>query len=278
MKRRIALSALSVAVALVAPATSLAAGAHEDLDARTGHIAPSEAQKRLAAALGASVDWNRFGTPRSIVNHNGFLATRVPGATASAAARNWVAANTTLFRLTSTNTLKLLSETPLARSQGFAVHFRQEFGGLPAAEGGLLTVGLTGSSGSWSVAYASSSVTGSTALAAAPTLSPVDAWRKAATNPARFVNIGTVEKQGEWSVFGVEGLVQPQRARLVALPTPANGVRPAYETIFLDVRGGHAVARQTFVDAVTGAVWIRKDIVEQSHPPVATFAGTVPPG
>ena len=67
-----------------------------------------------------------------------------------------------------------------------------------------------------------------------------------------------------------------QRARLVALPTPANGVRPAWETIFVDANPVNVTSYIHFVDAATGQVLVRKNIVEHSHPAADTFSGSVP--
>ena len=53
--------------------------------------------------------------------------------------------------------LVLDADTRLAASNGHAVNFRQVFDGLEAAEGGLVTVGITGSAAKgWRVAYVSS--------------------------------------------------------------------------------------------------------------------------
>ena len=60
----------------------------------------------------------------------------------------------------------------------------------------------------------------------------------------------------------MDGFSQPQRARLVAFPTPA-GVRPAFETIVLDVQDGVSTAYTHFVDAQTGEVLFRKNLVHQ---------------
>jgi hypothetical protein len=134
-----------LALALLFPVAALGAGeVLPDLDARTGNVAPTAGQQAIVAQMGASVSWNRFGTPESLVKQGGFLAQGVSGATAAAAALNWVDANKALFRLGSTSGLKLMSDERMLRSNGYAVVFRQEFGGLSVAEGGILTVGIVG--------------------------------------------------------------------------------------------------------------------------------------
>ena len=113
-----------------------------DRDTRTGQIRPAAAQRADARALGARVNWNRFGTPSSLVDPGGALATGVRGATPAAAARAWLDANAALFRLDSADGLELQSDNALAGGAGHAVTFRQVVGGLDAAGGGLVTIGL----------------------------------------------------------------------------------------------------------------------------------------
>ncbi|HEX2051508.1 MAG TPA: M36 family metallopeptidase [Actinomycetota bacterium] len=247
-----------------------------NVDARSGHVEPTAAQRDAVRALGATATWNEFGTPHSLIKHGGYLATGVSGADAVDAARNWVEANESLFRLDASS-LGLRNDAELSRSDGHAVVFEQRFGGVSAAEGGLLTVGIEGSAADgWNVAYASSTITGDTALAAEPRLSPTDAWLRAATDAglgASSGDVGAVKDDRGWSVFSVDGFSVPQRARRVAVPTPQDGVRPAWETLVVD---GDHVAFQTFVDAATGAVLVRKDLVHYNHPPGDFFTGQVP--
>jgi hypothetical protein len=53
-----------------------------DRDFRTGSVQPSSAQRSAASDLGARVRWNMFGTPQSLINEDGFLATDVQGSDA----------------------------------------------------------------------------------------------------------------------------------------------------------------------------------------------------
>ena len=143
-----------------------------------------------------------------------------------------------------------------------------------AAEDGLLTVGLVGSAASgWKIAYVSSSVTGDETLTGATQLSAQDAWLKAAANVGRSVAvINNTKADREWTLFGIVGFANVQRVRLLALPTPNNGVRPVYETLVLDNRAGHMTAYTHYVDAANGTIWLRKDLVEQSHPTAEAFS------
>jgi extracellular elastinolytic metalloproteinase len=269
------------AVALAVPVSASAAEVLADVDNRQGSVQSTAAQEAAVAQMGASVDWNGFGTPHSLVRHGGFLAEGVSGATAVEAARSWVTANAALFRLGSAAGLSVYGDSPLAGSDGHVVHFRQQFGGLPAAEGGLLTVGLVGSPAArWKVAYVSSTITGDSGLAAQPSLSATAAWSKAAAAVGRgisLLSVGAAKTYGGWSLFAARGFSEPQRARLVAVPTPANGVRPAWETLVVDNQGGQATAYQVFVDAASGGVLLRKNLVHQSHQTAETFSGAVPP-
>jgi len=276
MRTRLVLLVALAALALPVAANA-GSGVHDDLDARSGAVAATLSQQNAARALGAQARWNSFGTPSSLRKEGGYLATGVAGSDAVAVARAFLDANAALFRLPAGGAaqLELWNDALLAGSNGHAVVFRQKFGNLLAAEGGMVVVGVVGDK----VAYASSSLTGDTALAAQPALTAAQAWTKAAANVGRNVSVvalGGAQQSADWTSFAVDGFAQPQRARLVAVPTPANGVRPAWETLVVDVEGGSATAFSSFVDAVTGEVLVRKDIVEQSHSPAEVFSGTVP--
>ncbi len=152
-------------------------------------------------------------------------------------------------------------------SDGYVVLFVQEFGDLRAAEGGLVIVGIEGSAErGWSVAYASSTASRDTGLAASPSLSATEAWVRAAASVGRDVSdedIGPVSRDREWAVFTVDGFSMRQRARPVAVPTPTEGVRPAFDALVID---GDSMAFQVFVDAQSGAVLLRKNLVDHQVP------------
>jgi hypothetical protein len=238
--------------------------AHEglsDFDARTGFVLPTQAQRDAVAALGASVRWNAFGTPASLLNPGGFLG-NAPGTDAAVASREWLRAHRDLFRLSDADVtaLELVNAAKLPDTSARAVLFRQRFGGLTSAQDGMIAVGWVDGK----VAYVSSSAVGSQQAPAPATLSALQAWLAAASNVGRAVALvdltGLREELG-WLVFNVPGFSHPQRARLVAFPTPTQGVRAAFETLVLDVRGGHAQAYTFFVDARTGEVLFRQNRV-----------------
>ncbi len=240
-----------------------------DQDLRAGVIQPSSAQRSAATQLGATVRWNKFGTPQSLIKYGGWLATGLAGAP-EAAARNWVRSKRSIFRLSDADVtaLELVSSNPIG--SGRAVLFRQRYGALDAGQDGLIMVGIVAGK----IAYVSSSASGSMAAPAGATLSPQQAWLKAAAStgtPALAGAIGNLRTEGEWTVFAVDGFGTPgatkaervdQRVRLVAIPTFQNGVRAAYEAIVLDTDGAVPSAYTVFVDARSGNVLMRYNRVD----------------
>jgi extracellular elastinolytic metalloproteinase len=247
----------------------------EYFDAREGSVAPSAEQEAMVSSLGAHVTWNRFGTPQSLIKYGGYLATGL-SLDPEAAARQWVQDNSALFRLSSQEAagLELLNLSPMARSKGRAVIFRQRFGDLPAAQDGLITVGIT----EGKIAYVSSSAAGNQGVPGSATLSPTEAWIHAAANIGRTPDAITNGGQNfDWTTFKVAGFSGLQRVRLRALPMFAGEARPAYEVIVLDLKIPHAYTM--FVDAQTGKVWWRQNQVNEfaageAAPQLFQFTGT----
>jgi extracellular elastinolytic metalloproteinase len=267
-------AAMIICAALAAPA---AAGELEDRDVRRGATAPTGAQERAAAALDATVRWNRFGTPRSLLARSGGLGARVDAANAADVARRWLDRHAVLFR--GAGGLEVEHADRFRGTQGHAVVLRQRFDGLRAGVDGVVTVGVRGSrAGGWEVVYASSSATGDREPSGEQRLSAREAWARAAADVGRatpLAELGEATAQRGWTVFTAAGFAQPQRARPVAVPTYENGVRRAYETLITDVHDGHTFSYTHFVDAETGDVLLRQDNVHQSHPAAETFQGTL---
>src|SRR5918995_6377478 len=71
-------------------------GIPPDFDRRSGRRAVTDAQESRAAALGAAVRWNRFGTPQSLISYDGALDSGIAGDPVSAA-KSWLRQNATLF-------------------------------------------------------------------------------------------------------------------------------------------------------------------------------------
>ncbi|CAA9330014.1 MAG: hypothetical protein AVDCRST_MAG72-206 [uncultured Nocardioidaceae bacterium] len=149
----------------------------------------------------------------------------------------------------------MVSDSAMTGSRGHAVLFRQTFGGLSAAQDGMITVGVVDGK----VAYVSSSAAGTgNSPAQTGLITAQAAWNKAATH----LGIGTpaidgVSQDDSWTVLDVAGLTKPQRVRLVAMPTPNDGVRPAYETIVYESNGAEVYAFTYFIDAQNGDVLFR---------------------
>lgn len=101
-----------------APGRRVAAGEHEDFDARTGTVAPTAEQLAIASEMGAVVRWSAFGTPASLTKHGGFLAAGLSGPDAPTVALDWLRANKALFRLSSTDGLALVSDGALPGATG----------------------------------------------------------------------------------------------------------------------------------------------------------------
>ena len=116
-------------------------------------VEPSSDELAAADALGATVTWNQSRTPSSVIRFGGFVASGIAAPDATAAARQFLSANATLFKLSSPGSLAVMTAAPLAgTTNDYAVVFRQTSGGLPSLDG-IVTVGLVGSAkGGWQVA------------------------------------------------------------------------------------------------------------------------------
>ena len=237
-----------------------------DLDSR-GTALPTAAQRTAAARLGAvDLRWNQFGTPSSILPADGVLA-RASSSNPVTAARAWLADHATVFGLSrdAVAGLELVNDQRLAQSDAHAVLFRQRFGELTPALASMVTVGVANGE----IAYVSSSLAKATGAAPAATLSPVQAWIKAAADVGRTLDAGalakvTAQAADGWTRLSVPGYPQQQLVRLRALALADGTVRPVFETNVLDVQKGSAFAYTLMVDGVTGAVLHRQNQAENS--------------
>ena len=255
--------------ALVLPASAFAVAQMtvssdglRDFDVRSGAIAPTSAQRTAVERLRAAATWNQFGTPATLSRRGKFLAKRVRGATASAAARRWLYANRRLFRLSSTAGLEFVRDSRLAFSRGDAVHFRQVFAGLETVDGGMITIGLTGSARKgWNVAFTSSSLTADNVVDGRPRLSAVQGFAAASRAAGAGYSVtqvrGTKAAGGGWTQLRVRAAGSIQRVRAVAFPTVRSGVIPAFESyvskadeayrVVVDGRSGALLTRQSTI-------------------------------
>jgi extracellular elastinolytic metalloproteinase len=232
-----------------------------DADYRIGTVAVTTQQRRAVAALGATATWNAFGTPASLRRTGGSLGTGLSG-DAATAARSWLRANRQLFRLSEQDVsdLALIVDVPIGAAR--AVTFQQRFGGLPAAADGLVSLAVLGGK----IVYVSSSLAGGQGSLPAATLTPQAAYRAAAANLGRSLGAADVRATGQragWTVLSAAGSDAPQLTRARALPTPLQGVRPVQEILVFDgVRSDQPIAVRELVDARTGQVLLREDLVD----------------
>jgi extracellular elastinolytic metalloproteinase len=266
-------AALMAALGVLLPGSALSnVNIHEhaegvsEFDSRVGKVAPTSAQRAHAKGLKASVTWSKFGTPATLTRHGKFLARGIRGRTAPDAARWYLNRNRRLFGLSSLAGLRLENAHRLAGSNGYAVNFRQVFGNLEAAEGGLVVVGVTGTARKgWKVGFVSSSLTRDRALAGTAKLSGVQGWLRAAHSVGlKRLTVMNVLKRRTVSGrmrLAVGGLGDLQSVRPVAFPTVRNGVVPAYEAIVL--KASEAFGFKSIVDARTGAVLARVNLVQK---------------
>jgi len=285
LRTGIALAAVVATTLAIGPAQSalgvgaiLPGTAGGDADRRAaGVVAPTAAQLDRVRALSATARWNRYGTPQTLLRRGGYLASGLSSDPA-AAARAFVRANRGLFKLSdaAVTGLDLVNSSRLTASNGYAVLFRQKFGSVPAAEDGLISLGVNGGK----IAFVSSSSIGDAAAPVAASQSPNSAWLKAAAEVGRVVpasSITNIRAENDWTTFSVTGFAQRQQARLRALPVRAGAVRPVYEVNVVDVQGGAALAYTSFVDAVSGAVLLRRNQVDQLAPTANQFSGAFKP-
>jgi extracellular elastinolytic metalloproteinase len=256
-----------------------------DLDVRAGKLTPTTAQRSDVRDLGAQVAWNQFGTPSSLVRPGGALGATVQGSSAGDAARAWLSSNRSLFRLGSTDGLALVADNALAGSATHAITLRQTVGGLAAAGGGLVTIGVTKAGSAWKVISASSSLSGDESLDGKARLRDGQAWQAAAASVGRVKSLaqirrltGKKQRLGHgWKGFRVAGLGDVQQARQVAFPTVSHGYVPAFETLVLDTQNPEPTAYRVYVDAHSGAVLARESLVDSEATQTEAAAPTTTP-
>ena len=120
-----------------------------DRDLRGTALPLADQRRRGARRSGAAtVRWNDLGTPASILPADGSLGA-APG-DAVDGARAWLRRARrppSGWTTAQVDALALVNEQRLAGSEARAVLLRQEYDGLPAAAGGLVTVGVCGRPG-----------------------------------------------------------------------------------------------------------------------------------
>ncbi|HLV59287.1 MAG TPA: M36 family metallopeptidase [Natronosporangium sp.] len=248
------------------------APANLDLSAATDGTAPTAAQLDAVAALGATASWSSSGTPRSLIRYGDALATGIRASSPTAAARAFLNDHRDLYRLESVHGLQEYAEIPLTED-AYVVVMRQFIGGLPVSPGGITSVGVTGSPESgWDIVYVSSTMVPSgdpvASATAAGGISMEEALVAAAADVGHEIHLadsttaGIQASPSEWTTFQAEGIEDAQLVRRVAFPA-ADGIRPAYETHYFD---GDQVAYRHIIDAATGDVLLRENVVHEADP------------
>jgi extracellular elastinolytic metalloproteinase len=197
----------------------------KDFDARAGTQAPTTRQQDAARGKGLVARWNLLGTPDSLSRPGGYLATGL-SADPVTAARQWIGDNSDVLGLPSggANSLDVVATNPIGA--GAAVWLQQRFSGLAAGLDGQIVVGVAGGK----VVYVSSTLSPDETLSGTATLSAADGLRAAAAN--LDIPVGDVREAGTengWTLLEASTQHQVQKAKLVAVPTPETGVRPAWE-------------------------------------------------
>jgi extracellular elastinolytic metalloproteinase len=238
----------------------------EEFDTRSGSVAPTSAQRSVVAELGAEVRWNRLGTPSSLIKYGGFLARGIQAKSAESAARAWVDANASLLRLSSSETLELVSSSRLLGTKSYAVNFHQRVDGVLVSPDGSLSIGVKGSARrGWKVAYVSSTVVSdASGLEGSSNLTATGAFVSAVRDVDVRVDAGDIARDGRqngWTVLELDDSTEPQLVRTVAFPTINRGVVRAFETNYFD---GVDEGFQHIIDAQTGEVLFRANIVHQA--------------
>jgi extracellular elastinolytic metalloproteinase len=228
----------------------------KDVDARKGNKNPTGAQEAAAHGRGLTTRWNKLGTPEVVTKPGGVVASGFSGDAVSVA-KQWIERDQELLGLSpaAVDGLEVVASNPIG--SGAAVLLRQRFEGLAAGLDGLLSVGVSGDS----VVYASSALSRDTALSGTLAVPAQTALRTAAADVG--VELGDVFAIGEqngWAVFTASALTDVQRTKLVAVPTPADGVRRAWEVIVSDLP--NEVSVQTYVDAETGGLLDRETLID----------------
>jgi hypothetical protein len=221
-------------------------------DNRIGSAAPTSLQRTRATKVGA-VKWNTLGTPNALGPAKS-LASGLSG-DAVTAARQYLNQNRELFGLdeAAVAAMDVLLVKPLGSAS--VVTLRQRFGNLPAGYDGLVTILV----GNGTVVRVTSSLSRDTRAPAPATITPAQAFDAALRDAGLTA-----------------GQVGPASMREVAVPTPLNGPRTAYAVTLIGNNAADATAYTTFVDAITGGVLVREDLVnfDTDNPKWAVFPAT----
>jgi len=227
-----------------------------EVDNRHGAKAPTTKQQQAAARIGAAkVRWNPLGEPES-VGPDKALAAGLTGDPVGAA-RRYLLDNQDLYGLDAGAVAAMDTVLVQSLGTGTVVQLRQRFGDLPAGRDGLVSILLNGGN----VVRVTSSLSRDTTAPEASTLSAADAVAAALSDAG----------------LGADQVSAPDVLE-VAVPTPEDGPRAAYEVTLVSTDVDNPTAFTTYVDGRTGGILIRDDLVDfdSDNPTWAVFPTTPP--
>ncbi|PRX69545.1 fungalysin metallopeptidase (M36) [Nonomuraea fuscirosea] len=213
-----------------------------DVDNRQGRVPPPAEADRRAAATDARITWNALGTPAAVVSAKP-LAEGL-GSDPVQAAKTYLKNNQNVFGLTaeSVDALETVAVNPIG--EGAAVLLRQRFGDLPAGVDGLVAVGVSGGQ----IRHVTSTLSRSTEAPPAAAITAERAMEIAAADGG--IDLATaITKQ----------------ATPVAVPAP-DGVHNAFQVVLIGGAQGAEAGYTTHVDAVSGAILTRENLVDHVDP------------
>jgi extracellular elastinolytic metalloproteinase len=214
-----------------------------DVDNRPGATQPSPQQRSLAAERSTSVRWNKYGTPATLLP-KADAQRRLAQSDPVTIARAYLADNKLAFGIEQQNVdaMDVLVSRPMG--QGSYVMLRQKFGTTPSLLDGLAVFGIRDGA----VVYLSSTMSPARANPEPATISEADAL-KAASQDAGLTSddLGT------------------SRVQLGAVPMPEGPPRTAYQVVVMARDQNHPTGYTTYVDARTGQILVREDIVDHQH-------------
>ncbi|WP_223166803.1 M36 family metallopeptidase [Nonomuraea sp. SYSU D8015] len=214
-----------------------------DVDNRQGRVPPPAGVNARRAGPEAEIRWNALGTPAAVVSAEP-LAEGL-GADPEQAARAYLKNNEAIFGLSAeaVDALERVAVNPIGA--GHAVLLRQKFGDLPAGVDGLVAVGVVDGT----IRHVTSSLSRATQAPPAAAITAQQAMEIAARDGGIDLATATTKQ-----------------AAPVAVPAP-DGVHNAYQVVLIGGGDGEAAGYTTHVDAVSGAVLVRENLVDHHADP-----------
>ncbi|ALG10021.1 M36 family metallopeptidase [Kibdelosporangium phytohabitans] len=212
-----------------------------DVDNRPGATQPTDQQRTLAGQSSTTVRWNKYGTPSTLAPKPEAQRRSAPSADPVAIARAYLTDNRATFGLgaPSIGAMDVLVSRPMG--QGSYVMLRQRYGSMPSMLDGLAVFGIRDGA----VVHLSSTLSPDRAAPQPATLSPEQALASATADA------------------GVTGdALGTTRVQLGAVPMPQEAPRVAYQVVLMTKDQNHPTGFTTYVDARTGQVLVREDIID----------------